>query len=66
MLYNQGQVLFKDTRLKFLLGTYNWLQISLNLILMPHILPTSAYETISEETEDYYPVFYNDFAWAAQ
>ncbi len=33
---------------------------------MPHILPTSANEIISEETGDYYPVFYNAFAWSAQ
>ncbi len=29
---------------------------------MPHILPTSANETIGEETGDFYPVFYNAFA----
>ncbi len=29
---------------------------------MPHVLPTSVNETISEKTGDYYPVFYNDFA----
>ncbi len=33
---------------------------------MPHILPTLANETIIEETEDYYPVFYPAFAWSAQ
>ncbi len=33
---------------------------------MPHILPTSPNETLGEETGDYYPVFYNVFAWAAQ
>ncbi len=31
-----------------------------------HILPTSANETISEETVDYSPVFSNAFAQSAQ
>ncbi len=34
--------------LKPLQGTFNWLLGSLNLILMPHILPISANETIGE------------------
>ncbi len=34
----------------------------LNLTPMPHILPALAIETISKETGDYYPVFYNAFA----
>ncbi len=38
----------------------------LNLILMPHILPTSANETIGEEMGDYYPVFSNAFVRSAQ
>ncbi len=33
---------------------------------MPHILPTSANETISEEIGDYHPVFYNAFGRSAQ
>ncbi len=36
------------------------------LILMPHILPTSTNETISKEIGDYYPVFYNTFARSVQ
>ncbi len=32
-------------------GTVNWLWSSLNLLLVRHILPTSANETISEEME---------------
>ncbi len=32
------------------------------LILNPHILPTSANETIDEEITDYHPVFYSAFA----
>ncbi len=47
--------------LKSLRGTLNWLRSSLNLKLMPHILPTSANETIREETGDYYPVFFSAF-----
>ncbi len=41
---------------------FHWLWGSLNLILMPHILPTSAIETICKETVDYYPVFYKAFS----
>ncbi len=33
---------------------------------MPHILPASANETISKETEDFSPVCYNAFARPAQ
>ncbi len=44
----------------------NWLWSSLNVILMLHILATSANETISEKTGDYCPVFYNVFAQFAQ
>ncbi len=32
---------------------------------MSHILATSANETISEEFEDYYPVFHNASSWSA-
>ncbi len=32
---------------------------SLNLILVPHILPTLVNETIGKYTGDYHPVFYN-------
>ncbi len=42
-------------------GYFRWFGISLNLKLMPHILPTSANEAIGEEIVDYYPVFYNAF-----
>ncbi len=53
--------LFRETMLscKFqsLRDTFNWLRSSLNLILMLHILPTSANETINRETGDNYPVF---------
>ncbi len=38
----------------------------LDVILMTHILPTSANETISEEIGDYYPVFYDAFARTTQ
>ncbi len=38
----------------------------LNSILLPHILPTHANETISKEIEDYYPVLYSAFAGSAQ
>ncbi len=33
---------------------------------MPHILPTSANETVGEEIGDYCPVFYNASAQSAQ
>ncbi len=33
---------------------------------MPHIFPTSATETISEEIEDYYSAFNNALGWSAQ
>ncbi len=46
--------------------SFNWLWNSLKLILMPHILPTWANETISKKIGDYYPVFYNAFATSAQ
>ncbi len=52
--------------LKSLRRTFNWFWGSLNLLLMSHILPTSANETISEEIADYYPVFYYAFTQSAQ
>ncbi len=38
----------------------------LNLILMPHILPTFPNETVGVETGDYFPVFYSAFARSTQ
>ncbi len=48
--------------IKSLQETFNWLWSSLNVILMPHMLPTSR----SEEIGDYCPVLYNAFPWSAQ
>ncbi len=35
-------------------------------MLMPHIPPASANETIRKKIGDYFPVFYNAFAQSAQ
>ncbi len=53
-------------------STYLWWGVGLEPIPedtelpMPHILPTSANETIGEETEGHCPVFYNAFARSTQ
>ncbi len=54
------------THLKSLRQTFKWLWGSPTIKLMPHILPTRANETISKEIGDFYPVFYNAFAWSAR
>ncbi len=51
----------------FVLNPYEELSAgyeAFNLLLMRHILPTSANKTVSEESGDYYPVFYSAFAWS--
>ncbi len=45
------------TKLKSLWVTFSWLWRGLNFILMRHILPTLANQTIGEEIQDCYPVF---------
>ncbi len=63
---NAKQLNRHNFTIKSLRGTFNRSWISLNLKLMPHVLPTSANETIGDEIGDYYLVFYNGFARSVQ